>query len=58
MNKYKIVAQGKCDDETKPVMIDSVSLFVQAETIEDACTQAKQYISEIEEVIPIECNIR
>ena len=58
MGKYKVVAQGKCDDQTKQVMIDSISLFVNAESMEDACTKAKQYISEIETVIPIECKVR
>ncbi len=53
MDLYKIVAAGQRGDgdfEKRPVIIEVVSLFVRANSLEEACELAKEYMKNTETI--------
>ena len=50
MDLYKIVAAGQREDFERPVIIEVVSLIVRANSLEEACELAKDYMKNTETI--------
>lgn len=54
---YDVYAYGQRDNINAPVIIGSINLVVRAESIEEACQLAKDYLKPVETICPVKCKL-